>query len=699
MTAPGGGPMGEARVEVRASTRRFPGDVKDGLEKAGKDADKLAGTIGEGVGDKIADGTSKELGKHGRDFADAIESGIGRETIHIDGARYTVDRHGRLHNAAGEFVANFTEEVNSAFDRLGGGAGGGPFGRIGEAISDAIGAAFNVSGKSPLIGALVPVMGSVLGLILAAVQAASALVAVLTTLPALLAGIGLQVGVLMIAFDGIGDAVKGAFAATNAKELQEALKGLTPPAQDFVRSLLPLEPLFKEIQRVTQTNFFQELGDVVPRIQKALGPQFLSGFATLATTMGKFFRDLGLFFASPTFVSFVRDVFPATGRWVSRFGPAFLAILDALIHMATVAMPFLENLGLLLSNNLASWARRLNDITDGDGFTGWLEDMLDTLEKLFGVFNTFMGLVAALSGSLNQAGGATLLDTLIDIFNELAFFFSSPMGVKAMEGFVNFAKMSLFALAGLIIIVASLAAGLQFLGEALHEFWRWLTQVAGPSIGDFFVWLFNKTKDIGGSIKNFFDGLVNNIQSFFIRMGNTIQARVNSAIGFIQSLPGRAKAALGNLGGFLYDAGRSLIQGFINGIRNMFGPLEDIARKAMNIVGQFVPGSPAEKGPFSGHGYTKLRGQRMVDDFGAGMREGFGDLRQGIGSDMGALVSALQPQINPSAGVTLGNGAVRVTFTGALPTEEQAHAAGAAAGAGLVSQLTQRNVTLGVRRM
>lgn len=82
---------------------------------------------------------------------------------------------------------------------------------------------------------------------------------------------------------------------------------------------------------------------------------------------------------------------------------------------------------------------------------------------------------------------------------------------------------------------------------------------------------------------------------------------VDNAIGFITSLPARAGAALGDLGATLYGSGKSLMQGFLNGIDDMFGPIGDAVSGALDWVLGFFPHSPAKRGPLSGSGWTQLK--------------------------------------------------------------------------------------------
>jgi phage-related minor tail protein len=83
----------------------------------------------------------------------------------------------------------------------------------------------------------------------------------------------------------------------------------------------------------------------------------------------------------------------------------------------------------------------------------------------------------------------------------------------------------------------------------------------------------------------------------FNRANSAVVGAVTSLIGYVRGVPGRILGALGNVGSLLYNAGRQVIQGIINGIRSMLGALGNIMSEAMSKVAGFLPGSPVKTGP------------------------------------------------------------------------------------------------------
>lgn len=97
----------------------------------------------------------------------------------------------------------------------------------------------------------------------------------------------------------------------------------------------------------------------------------------------------------------------------------------------------------------------------------------------------------------------------------------------------------------------------------------------------------------------------------------SIKGKIDEAVAFISGLPGRAVAAVGNLGSLLVGSGKSLVQGFINGIRDMIGAVGNAASAVVQRVRNFFPNSPAKEGPFSGAGWRQLAhsGEAIMDQF------------------------------------------------------------------------------------
>lgn len=100
------------------------------------------------------------------------------------------------------------------------------------------------------------------------------------------------------------------------------------------------------------------------------------------------------------------------------------------------------------------------------------------------------------------------------------------------------------------------------------------------------------------------------------RFVSSLKDKFNEAVDFVRGIPGRVADALGNLGSLLFDKGRELIQGLIDGIRSMIGSVGSAAGDLAGKIAGFLPGSPVKEGPLKSWngGGAGIRLMRMLGD-------------------------------------------------------------------------------------
>lgn len=97
---------------------------------------------------------------------------------------------------------------------------------------------------------------------------------------------------------------------------------------------------------------------------------------------------------------------------------------------------------------------------------------------------------------------------------------------------------------------------------------------------------------------------------------------ISDLVGFFERLPGRIISALGDVGHLLWSAGASIIRGLINGLLSQLGALENTASSIVNTIKNFLPFSPAKKGPLSGSGDPSNSGRSIARNLAMGMLSG-----------------------------------------------------------------------------
>jgi len=673
------GGLGDAYIRVHADTDPFNRELEPKLATASTDAEKILDQVGHRWGDKLAESTSAELGKHGHDFARAVEDSTIHETIRV---RSKVDYY-NVRDSKGRFTQRIAQaierDVEEAFTRAA--APGGVFSKIGSTIADAIGAGFNVSGRSGLITLLIPVIGSIVGLVVAAIEAVNLLIGLLVTLPGLIAAIGLQVGTLAIVFHGLKDAITGAFQAKNAKELHEAIKDLTPAAREFVVSLLPLKGFFHDLARSAQQNFFGKLGNVIDILLKGLGPTFFKGIVELAGTLGWAFHQLAIFLASPVFRDFLSNVFARTISWLQTFTPEFVYFLTQFFRMAHDALPFLTDLGQWINHGLFVLANLIDYLVTTGQFKEWLASLKPIMESLGRLFGAVGDFLFSLLTSTDKAGGKTVIDTLADALERLAVFFSSPAGVKALEGFIDFANASIAIITGLVVVLGLVAAAFDLAGESIKEFFRWLGYIIEQGfkkLGEGILWVVEQFEKFWDWVKkgtgNAFTWIKDHVADFF---------------DTITGIPDRILDAVKDFGTLLWNAGKNLIGGLIKGVKDHLPDLK-------GALGWISDHLPDWKGPYErDRKILEPSGRAVMSGFITGINSGASDLKDVL---VALTQSVASGRYAGSQSVNFGRHAIQINFLG-LPTEAQALQTGMAVGAGINHELDQRSVALAVRSM
>lgn len=182
-------------------------------------------------------------------------------------------------------------------------------------------------------------------------------------------------------------------------------------------------------------------------------------------------------------------------------------------------------------------------------------------------------------------------------------------------------------------------------------------------------WVLDGVKVILLYVVDFIRDAQDKWDTFWTAFGQAVVDGAKAVLKFFEDMGANIMNFLSGLKDKMIDAGAALVQGLIDGLGKMLGPLGTMIGKVADVLAKPLPGSPAEIGPLSGSGYSKLRAQRMVQDFGAGIESQLPSLGLTMRdlADMAALSMAPKyaySQMTGSAGgasVQVAAGAVQVT--------------------------------------
>jgi hypothetical protein len=601
--------VGEVVANLRISDDFVVADTEKALHEAGAASEpkRAAKDIGEEWGRVSSESFGRRLGREGPSIARELEQGLRGRRIRlpdIDGN----ETGRRWSRSLGTGLA--TAVAGSSF-----------FNNIGRTISDAIGAGFNVSGRSPLITLILPIIGAIVALVLAAVHGLHALIALLYAVPNILFAIGVQAGVLLLVFQGVGQAITTAFQAKNAQELKEALKGLNPQLAYFVKTLLPIKDIFKDLQGIAQTNFFGafDFGGSNPIIDLFKGLTSLPRvIAQVANQFGYLFRGIFEFFASPLFDQFFRKMGDSIVRFLRGFETGIRDLLLGLTNFGVALIPFADKVGSGFNKLLSTIGGWLTKLSNDEDFLNWLDRAIGVLGLLLDLGYAIVQFFMTLAQVLDETGtGDQLLIQLKEFIQILSFLMQTEGGKKAIEGLVHAALILTAAFVGLVIIVGFVLASLESFFEWLrYTAWPWLEENV-PKIGAIFLALIDNIFGIIGKIFTLFPELLMWIGTKLAEGLLWLWNKVKDF--FTQTIPESLTKWTSGFGGYLVEAGKNLVRGLIRGMMFMSGDLGTAAGVLAFIIRMRFPHSPAEAGPLSGEGDPYYSGQAIVERLSSGM--------------------------------------------------------------------------------
>lgn len=133
-----------------------------------------------------------------------------------------------------------------------------------------------------------------------------------------------------------------------------------------------------------------------------------------------------------------------------------------------------------------------------------------------------------------------------------------------------------------------------------------------------------------GRVKAVISGIsavVGVVKGAFERARAAVADKINAVVSLAKSLPGKITGGLGDLGRLLFDAGKKVIQGLIDGIENMVGALTSKLGSITKLI-------PLKKGPPSKDAkLLKPAGQLIMKGLIKGLESG----KKGLAKKLGAI--------------------------------------------------------------
>jgi TP901 family phage tail tape measure protein len=364
--------------------------------------------------------------------------------------------------------------------------------------------------------------------------------------------------------------------------------------------------------------------------------------------------------------------------WSAVIQPVFLFIADAIGAVGTVIIwlwtsvfqPAFQAIGAVIS---WVWSSVIQPVFS---FIAAAIGVVVSVVQWF--WNTFGPIWSAIA-NLMWTIWSGVLSIVFDLLR-LAFF----AVVAVVQIFWEIIKAAFMAVAAVVMAVWS--GFIQPILSAIGALFSWLWSVIQPvlsAIGAFFMqlwssyikpvvdfiagginWLWGVISSIFNAIAEFIASaiarivatamgiaaFVNNVAGHFSNMVSAIREKIDAAVDFVRGLPGRISSAIGNLGSLLYEGGRNVVQGLINGISSMIGAVKDKISSVASTIRNALPFSPAKYGPLSGRGSPDRSGEAIATMLADGMVDRIPELRAAITK---VATTVASPELEGMSNVTM----------------------------------------------
>ncbi|WP_028814426.1 phage tail protein [Streptomyces flavidovirens] len=434
-------------------------------------------------------------------------------------------------------------------------------------------------------------------------------------------------------FIGVLKEITGALAdAFASPEIQGGLKAIFKTMAVVATTVAPLlVDMLKIIGPV-----FEALGPPIQEAVKALG----AGLKPVIDALGPVLVSLAKAFGS--LIRAVAPLLTVGGELVAALLPALIPLFEALRQIFEAAAPFVrqlaETLGAVLTPILAALTPLVEALTvpfvqlAQDLFPLLTEILVELTPSLVELSTAFADLVVALAPVLLMLFKFTTMcaGDVLPVVAEVAAFLAGGLS-GALQGIAILLNTVVIPA---IKILASVMRG--DFGEAARRM-RELGDNLRQKLGEIWTQIKAKALEKLGQMRRDISVKGAEMRNDFVAKMSELRQRAGQKIG---ELPGAIRSALGNLGSTLYNSGRSLVQGFIDGLRSMLSSVRNAASSLMSAARDYFPFSPAKEGPFAGKGWTLYSGQSMGEAVAAGLASRTGAVGAAATTLMGAAEQA-----------------------------------------------------------
>lgn len=244
-------------------------------------------------------------------------------------------------------------------------------------------------------------------------------------LPGVLGAAGAAFGTLKLATIGFGEALD---SIKDPEKFADALRELSPQAQQAAMSIRALMPAFDELRKTTQDAFFNNVGPQLNTLTSTLLPQVQSLTTGLAQGFNQAFMGTTFQLMSPetmaSFQTFSQNVSVAFQHLAAAAAPFTSALMD----IAAVGSSFLPQIGTEITKAATEFAEFIRQAQRTGEITEFIQDGIDVVKQLWPAVKNLVGAFWDLGENTKDSlpnivsalnGMAAVLPSIVDAATDL----------------------------------------------------------------------------------------------------------------------------------------------------------------------------------------------------------------------------------------------------------------------------------------
>lgn len=357
-------------------------------------------------------------------------------------------------------------------------------------------------------------------------------------------------GTLKLALSGVGDAITAGLSG-DAEQFNDALKKLSPSAQEFARSAVQIVKAWRPVKTAIQEAFFgggksgNNLAHEIRQMSISFKPLVEKWLPQVARLFGGLVKSASDFLTLPSTKNDLEGIFRNTLRGLDAIVGTIKALGRALLDITAVAAPAFANFAESIEDGANKFADWIKESRNAGKITQWIENAKRTAGLLLDIgkeiVNVFKAIFTAGEGSEKP-----FLEGLRDTIGKLAEWFRSGDGQGFLKGLGSFA-----------VAIADIGTKISEWKQDFEDFREWLRSLFGQ--GENAIGMLGRLATAGATAFSWVGGAAAAVRNLATAVQNamgSIQAAINSVRGRVvfldvitrHSEQGFARA-LGNSGG------------------------------------------------------------------------------------------------------------------------------------------------------